>query len=145
MARPQEDTPVDLKQLYQDLHALQVRAFGDDWEFNEDGTLTENSQDKAAATYGFLLAHECHEMLEETNWRKHKQKKQVDFAALRGELVDVFIYALDAASVLFPSYEEFLLAVKRKKEYNETRSDWKINGNNRRADSLTNNAPDNVD
>lgn len=118
---------VNLKKLYEDLHALQVRAFGDKWQHDDDGNLTEASLDEALQKYTMLIIMEAAELMNETNYKSHKPKKQLDMPAIQKEVVDIFIYAMDAATVLFPSYEAFLLAVKEKKEYNESRSDWSIN------------------
>lgn len=129
---------VDLKKIYSDLHALQVRAFGDKWKFEEDGTLTIDSIDLSMQKYALFIIVEAVEMLLETNWREHKAKREIDLAKLREELIDVVIYAMDAGTVLFPSYEAFLAQIQEKKEYNERRTDWSIDRTNLLSTILAN-------
>lgn len=129
---------VDLKKIYSDLHALQVRAFGDKWKFEEDGTLTIDSIDLSMQKYALFIIVEAVEMLLETNWREHKAKREIDLAKLREELIDVVIYAMDAGTILFPSYEAFLAQIQEKKEYNERRTDWSIDRTNLLSTILAN-------
>jgi hypothetical protein len=56
-----------------------------------------------------------------------KKRKDIDVRALQDEVVDVFLFGLAAGTAVFPSYEAFLAAVQAKLLYNETRSDWDAN------------------
>jgi NTP pyrophosphatase (non-canonical NTP hydrolase) len=114
----QEIKPSQEREIFETIKLLQMRVFGEDWGDNTNEVIQE---------YTKLLQVEIVEMLQETNYRTHKEEKQINYAALKEEIVDVLIYALATASTVFTNYEEFLLILRKKVEKNKTRSDWKIN------------------
>jgi len=112
---------MDFKSIYERLALLQERAFGPNWAKGEEGL------DTALQEYAVLSIVEAVELLLETNFKKHKRKKIIDREAARKEIVDMFIYSVDAATQIFDSHEDFLREVVKKMDINDTRKDWIIN------------------
>ncbi|SRR6266704_950029 len=106
------------KEIYETIARLQKYIFGATWGRNLDNVIQE---------YAKLLNVEVTEMLQETNYRIHKEPKEINLEALKEEIVDIAVYSNAVASIVFNDYEEFQEALSRKVEKNKTRTDWQIN------------------
>lgn len=108
-----------MSDLFEREKLLQKKLYGLSWAWDLDTTIKD---------YAMHLHHEACEMEKEVNFKlQTKRKKEIDILALRGEVVDVFLFGLAAATATFPDYQSFIKAVQEKIVYNETRPDWDAN------------------
>lgn len=110
---------IGMSDLFEREKQLQKKLYGAAWPWDIDRFILD---------YGMHLHMEVDEMLREVNYKlQTRKRKEIDHDLLQGEIVDVFIFSLAAATAEFKTYDEFIKAVKSKIEYNEKRNDWDAN------------------
>lgn len=86
------------------------------------GVTWPRSIDEQTKQYATCLAVEAVELLDETSFKSHKRPKlEINLPAIQGETVDIFIYDIAQAAIVFDSPEAFLEAVRVKMGENEER------------------------
>lgn len=110
---------IHMSDLFEREKKLQRKLYGASWPWDIDRFIID---------YAMHLHMEVDEMLREVNYKlQTKKRKEIDHALLQGEIADIFIFALAAATAEFTTYDEFIQTVKNKIEYNEQRTDWDAN------------------
>lgn len=114
----QEDVTCE-QETYDRIQMLQKRVFGQSWP--------RRNKDAAIQEYCKLLGVEVSELLQETNYRVHKEVRPLDEERIKDEIADILIYTFAVAGVVFESYADFFAQVMAKVEKNNLRQDWIIN------------------
>jgi len=105
--------------LYERIEFLQKKVFGQTWPTrNIDFSIQE---------YCKLLGVEVKELLQETNYRAHKQLHSLDIPAIRQEIADIYIFTMAVSMTVFDDYHDLINEVDKKTQKNEVRDDWIIN------------------
>lgn len=109
-----------VRESYVKIHELQKRVFGECWPRDVDEMLQR---------YYILASKELSEVLEHTNFKQHKAKKPINFEEVGEEIIDVIIFTMAMAGVIYGpgNYDAFAEALSKKVGYNNVRPDWELN------------------